>query len=159
MRKINARGETIVEVLIVMVILASVLGDAFAITTRALNQNRAAQERAEAANVAQSQIELLRSAVFNDKNFTTGLGSYFCVNTNGSSFTLSSITNVGSFSSACQSGRYSNYFTYNSLNNLYTETVIWNNVTGSGNDTLQVLYRPAILSFMNLPLASRRGLI
>ena len=152
MRKLNTSGETIVEVLIVLVVLASALGDAFVITTKALNQNRASQERAEATTVAQTQIELLNSKVLATPTFSPPSADFCMSKVNGSVVGTTNVAVVGSFSpSECQSDRYSNYLSYSSTDNIYTETVIWESATGNGNDTLSLVYRPAILSFRTLP--------
>ena len=62
--KLNNKGDTIIEVLIVL----AILGLAFAISTatasKGLNQSRNAEEHSQALGILSTQIELVRTAVF-----------------------------------------------------------------------------------------------
>ena len=60
MSKKNQRGDTLIEVMVAMAIVASVLGAAYTTSARALRLARQAQERAEAVKFTQSQIESLK---------------------------------------------------------------------------------------------------
>lgn len=68
----NQKGDTIVEVLLAIAVVSSVLGGAYVAANRSLNTNRAAQERAEATKLVESQLESLKvaagnnPAIFND---------------------------------------------------------------------------------------------
>ena len=57
----SQRGDTIVEVLIAMAVASSVLGITYATMNRNLLITRGAQERTEAAKLAQGQLEILKS--------------------------------------------------------------------------------------------------
>lgn len=63
MRLIKLRpqnGDTIVEVLIALSVLALILVAGYSISTRSINGVRASQERSEALRVAESQLEQIR---------------------------------------------------------------------------------------------------
>lgn len=68
MRKLNIKGDTIVEVMISLMILGSVMAAAYAITNFSLNIELSAQERSDALNIAQSQLETLKSMVASNNN-------------------------------------------------------------------------------------------
>ncbi len=70
------RGDTIVEVLIAVAMLAFVITTASATTTRSSNTVRASQERGEALKLAQSQVEYIISK----QGLTTGKE---CFNSSG----------------------------------------------------------------------------
>jgi Tfp pilus assembly protein PilV len=61
-RKIEGRGDTIVEVLISMTVLAVVLGTAYATTNRSFHSGLNSQYRGQAVLIAQKQVEFLKSA-------------------------------------------------------------------------------------------------
>lgn len=59
-RVVNQRGDTIVEVLIAMLVVATVLGGAYASAGHSLNNSRQSQERGEALKLVEGQVEKLR---------------------------------------------------------------------------------------------------
>ncbi len=71
------RGDTIVEVLIAMAVVSMVLGGAYASVNRSTIQTRTAQERGEALQLLQGQVERLKGAVGTFDN--TDIKS-FCIN-------------------------------------------------------------------------------
>lgn len=56
----SQRGDTIIEVLIALSVLALILVAGYSISTRSINGVRVSQERSEALRVAESQLEQLR---------------------------------------------------------------------------------------------------
>ena len=60
--KTDSRGDTIIEVLIAMAILALVLGTAYAISSQSLKTGTSAGQRSRALGYAQSQIEFVKQA-------------------------------------------------------------------------------------------------
>ncbi len=73
-------GDTIVEVLIVIIVISTVLASAYGISIRSLQATQLTQERAFALKLAEGQIESLKSAAAatdsNILNDSTG----FCLN-------------------------------------------------------------------------------
>jgi Tfp pilus assembly protein PilV len=63
MLKLNQKGDTIVEVLISMGVIATVLGAAYGISNRSLRIGRLSQERVEAVKLLETQLETLKSRV------------------------------------------------------------------------------------------------
>ncbi len=63
---LNQAGDTIIEVLIVLAVLSSTLGIAFATTNRANKAIQANKERHQAQLIANSQADLLRSTELDD---------------------------------------------------------------------------------------------
>ena len=76
-------GDTIVEVLIAMAILALVLGGAYYTANQSFRNDRDAQEHSEALTVAQSQIEALRTYVLTQGQTFTANGD--CIQNTGAS--------------------------------------------------------------------------
>jgi type II secretory pathway pseudopilin PulG len=146
-KRLTTSGETIVEVLIVMLILTSVMASAFVITTHTLNQDQGSQERSEAAGYAQSQIEFLNSAI-GDGTITsvTPLPTNFCFMPDGTRTTVTIITSLPLGCPPTPSSRYSSYISIDPANNAFVETVKWDNATGSGQDNIKLVYRPHFLS-------------
>ncbi len=78
--RLNRRGDTLVEVLIAIGIISTVLAGAYVMTNRSLISTRDAQERVNATKLAETQLELIKSAVAKDPNivFATGVPTSFC---------------------------------------------------------------------------------
>ena len=85
--KQNSRGDTIVEVLISMTILALVMGTAYVVSNHSLQTGTAAGQRNQALGYAQSQIEFIKKAQTDSDAttlaaITTGTTD-FCFSTDG----------------------------------------------------------------------------
>jgi Tfp pilus assembly protein PilV len=87
-RKLNSRGETIVEVLIAIAIMSAALGGAFAIATRSQRTVQGNQERYQATLIANQQADLIKLAQADDgkkdkiKTFTDST-KVFCFDSAG----------------------------------------------------------------------------
>lgn len=80
------KGDTIIEVLVALSIMSGVIGISYASAARSSNIGQQSQERAEALQLAQSQIELLRThagsfGVDGYNIFDTTAGRSFCMTT------------------------------------------------------------------------------
>lgn len=144
LKNLTETGETIVEVLIVTLILTSVMATSFALTTRTLNQDRASQERSEAAGYAQSQIERLSVAVrdgtVQDPVLVPAQPANFCLVDSASP--IVSVSDINNVPAQCQSNRYSGYISYDGVTKTFTEKVVWENAVGNGKDNISLVYRP-----------------
>lgn len=78
-RTLNQCGDTIVEVFIALTIISSVLAGAFGITRNSTIAERQSQERSEALQVLQGQIEALRADSQQINTFSTSYLGYFCM--------------------------------------------------------------------------------
>lgn len=67
----NQRGDTIIEVLIAITVVSAVLGSAYAIVNRTVNNSQQAKEHSQALKVAEEQLERLRSSPNKARAFTT----------------------------------------------------------------------------------------
>jgi Tfp pilus assembly protein PilV len=74
---LNKKGDTIVEVLIAMVILAFVLTGAYESSQYSLNTIRNSENRITAINIASSQIESLKSWVSSNPTVPNFSGDFY----------------------------------------------------------------------------------
>ncbi len=91
MRRIDQRGETLVEVVMALGILSLVLVSSYALATGTFRLGRGAGERTQAVNSLQQQAEALRS--YRDdavdwQTFVQGIGSYTGAAAQGPSFCM-----------------------------------------------------------------------
>lgn len=77
---IGQGGDTIVEVLLAIAIASSVLGIAFATSSRNLRATRDVQEHAEATRLIQGQIEALRHTYYANPSSIPDTTNPFCMN-------------------------------------------------------------------------------
>ena len=75
------RGDTLVEVMVAIVIVATVIGGAYVVSNRSLQSTRGAQERGNALKLAEAQIEQLKSIISQDDTQIFGVGkpTHFCL--------------------------------------------------------------------------------
>lgn len=137
-----------------MAVLTTILGGAYAASSRNTLVNRSSQERLEAVKLAEGQIERLRIIVREDASIfdrttpfcitQSGTTQLSAVNTNSAACSVSgsgdaadssvtprynmSLQKIADVSSAGVTGAR------------YTATITWENVRGSGNDTLETRY-------------------
>jgi len=138
--KLNFRGETIPEVLMVTLILGSVLSTAFALTSQVTGNSRSSQERGEASSYGQQQIERLKAKLNRDVPLTGN----FCINDSNVVVPVGNAA-VGDCPDAIYS-RYRSNINYDAATQTYTATVRWDNSKGKGIDNLKVVYRVEYVS-------------
>lgn len=140
-RKLSTeRGDTIVEVLIVIAIISLVLGGAYASARRSFITTQQTQERGEAIKFTEQQLELLKVASDNpDSGIFGAAGSTsFCLSP-AAAVTAPCATGVG--------GRYA--ISIDRMSNLidgqthYTFRVrtTWLRAGGTGNEEIAMFYR------------------
>lgn len=79
--KLHEGGDTIVEVLIAITIVSLILGGAYVTSHNSLDATLDAQEHADALQLTQAQIELVRSlATTNSWIFSPSTSVPFCIN-------------------------------------------------------------------------------
>jgi type II secretory pathway pseudopilin PulG len=142
--RLRETGDTLIEVLIALTVVASMIGAAYATSSRNLRGNRQAQERGEALKLAESQLEKLKGMVAAGQTspFTT-TGS-FCMSQSGA---VQQATTANCTTSA---GGPSYYVTIErQTNDNFAIVVVWDRVGGNGSDVINMNYRvhPASTTF------------
>lgn len=79
----NHRGDTIVEVMIVLVVLAVILGSGYGIAVRSLQDTQMTQERTYALKIAEGQLESLKNYIQSGNNNPFSKPDGFCFNPAG----------------------------------------------------------------------------
>lgn len=162
---LNNRGDTIVEVMIVLAVLGFALSLGYATANRALLNTRQAQESAEATKLAETQIERLRALAPTDFTTTPQTNIYdtsrgeFCIdkspyNTPFAIYNFSdgnrspTDSNPNPYpNNPCKdlgSVGYSQKITYDTTGPqapVFRVLISWDNVRGDGIDTVQMSYR------------------
>ncbi len=76
-RSLTQRGDTIVEVMVVLAVLGLAMGISYATANRSLKNTRQAQENSEATALVKAQIEQLRSLASTEQ---PGTDNYIFIN-------------------------------------------------------------------------------
>lgn len=154
MRKLDIRGDTLVEVLIALAVIVLVIAGAYNSATRSLRVTRQAQERVEAVKLAENQIEQLKSlalfAIVPSQNIFIPT-PYCIVDATNTVATLSGTPDPDLFmdtladppySSNCRrsNNRFHVYIEYVAADNLFTVRVRWERL-GGGRDQVVMVYR------------------
>lgn len=143
--KQNNRGDTIVEVMIVLAVLGLAIGISYATANRSLLNARQAQENSQATELAQSQIEALRplSSITDshDPNYIYRNG-LFCISGGNvvTTFSGSDTTNYTIYPAACINGLY-HLSVQHTASDTFTVQVVWDDVLGQGQDNVTLVYR------------------
>jgi prepilin-type N-terminal cleavage/methylation domain-containing protein len=158
-RSSKQRGDTIVEVLIVLAVVGLALAVSYSIANRSLLGVRQAQEHSEALQIAQTQIERLRVAVPNavaNGTLLTALqpapNQYFCMEADSTSIVpVPTATypllpspppfNLSAYDTNCQiQSRYGVAITYTA--GVYNVQVRWDDVASSASfDNIDLAYK------------------
>jgi prepilin-type N-terminal cleavage/methylation domain-containing protein len=141
----NHRGDTIVEVMVVLAVLGMAIGISYATANASLLETRQAQENSEATELAQSQIEALRTLTQPGAtpNIFASAGPY-CLVAAPPSYSLdtgsSCAISGGSFNYTI-SVMYLSPVTNPTTPDQFTVNVTWPDVQGYGNDQVTLVYR------------------
>jgi Tfp pilus assembly protein PilV len=141
------QGDTIVEVMISMAVLAVVLGATYAISTRSFQSGLNAQYRDQAVSYGQQQVELIREADNNNpttiSTYSTPADSAFCIDPN----TKSRLTG-----SNCVFGNlYTVNAQYRSASHSFQVTTSWDSASSVKQQI--VMYYKSNDSFVGPPVA------
>ncbi len=135
----NQRGDTIVEVLIVLAVLGLAIGISYATASRSLLNARQAQESAKATELLRSQLESVR--VLAAKGATAPaaenvfLHNPFCITAAGAvDVPTSALTNPCKYNDL-----YNVTITRNG--NTFTFNAKWDDVAAQGTDSATLVYR------------------
>lgn len=155
--KLGNRGDTIVEVLIVVVVLATVIGSTYALASRSQKTSQQVQEHTQALKIAEGQLESLKNSSGRVAANT------FCFAADGTSIITGPFQD-GAAAAAAQNDNLAGYppecrqsstggtcsdgsFCYNysitrdtQNQDQYTATVRWDGING-GIDNTSLVYR------------------
>lgn len=136
MKSLGDTGDTIVEVLIALTVVASMLGGAYVTTSRSLNNNRQAQERGEALKLAEGQLERLKGLVSSGSTVPFTITTNFCVDNTNTVRTATpancSVTTPGPVYYVTMERLQADHFAV---------SVSWDKVGGNSSDALSLDYR------------------
>jgi prepilin-type N-terminal cleavage/methylation domain-containing protein len=148
--RLDRRGDTIVEVMVVLAVLGLAISISYATANTSLLDTRQAQENSQAAELVGSQVESLRVMAPNlstDPNYIF-INSPFCV---GPTNNVVIITNLNSPPAACQPNTiYTITINYCSsascpslgvTDNTFKVQAKWQDVEGPQTDTDTLTYR------------------
>ncbi|MGA3150697.1 MAG: prepilin-type N-terminal cleavage/methylation domain-containing protein [Candidatus Saccharimonadales bacterium] len=130
---VGQRGDTIIEVLISMSILALVLTGAYVSTSRSLQDGTDSSDRQQALALAEQQIEFIKSNPSAYQPPTNSKTNSFCIGNDSSIQTGASCT----FNS-----QYTMTDTYSG--GLFTIVATWPSAVGSGGQSQLTLYYRAL---------------
>lgn len=156
---LNQAGDTIVEVLIVIVVIGSVIAGGYKVAVASLQSTQLSQERAYALKIAEGQVERLKAAAeTNPAILTNNAGALgFCVDNSLTSKTIGAggmhpWLNFDNFAQYKPNGCYQDpnggncesYCYYYGIkaqgNNNYLASVRWNGPRGNKHQ-VQISYR------------------
>lgn len=149
-KKLNSRGDTIVEVLISILVVSAVLAGAYVSATRSLNNSRQSQERAEALKLLEAQVEQVKQLANTDDDDIFSTGELFCINngaiadaTASSLATMPGLGTAVAFTAECsgkgQGALYS--LAVQRQGNLFSFYARWDRAGGGGDDQVRILNR------------------
>ena len=147
-RKLNQRGDTIVEVLIAIAVVSMVLGGAYATTNQSLQASRSAQEQGVALKLVESQLEQLKALAATSGGLASAPASFCILTTSGTTVPVStsgagtpcSLNSAGATASASDQPAYQLAITEPTPNNFQINCK-WFDVNGKVNDRVQMNYR------------------
>jgi prepilin-type N-terminal cleavage/methylation domain-containing protein len=156
MKRLNKRGDTIVEVLIAIAIISVVLAGAYISANHTLNNSRQSQERNEAIKVAEGQLERLKGFASSGDQTIFTTPNTFCVDDTNAIVTATNppagsvpaldSDNFGSYQGACTGQGLGNLFNVvverNGGNaNQFSVFIRWDRAGGNARDEVKIVDR------------------
>lgn len=145
----SQRGDTIVEVLLVLAVLGSAISISYATANRSLLNARQAQESSVATSLLQSQLETVRTlapfAVAPVPTEDVYIATPYCIRTDPTVYTVVADTDPACnppINSADPSVTYHISVTYKSSpTDTFTAKASWPDVRSQGDDSATLVYR------------------
>ena len=147
----NQRGDTIVEVLVVLAVLGLAIGISFATANSSLLATKGAQENSQASELLQSQVEALRYMVPTADSTAPDpsvlqTDAPFCLVTSSLPYKVVS-SPLDSVADECQQGGpdpanplYNVSIQFDGTST-YTLIATWDDISGQGKDSVTMVYR------------------
>ncbi len=168
-KMLDAKGDTIVEVMVVLAVLGLAISVSYATANRSLLNTRQAEENAQATAFAQSQIEALRylapNAAADPSNDIFSQSGLFCIDTSNNVVPTSphendysNFSGSNSYPASCTNSGLPYHMAVanctpsnitdpavtaicNGAQGTFVAQVMWPDVEGQGNDTVTLFYR------------------
>jgi type II secretory pathway pseudopilin PulG len=145
LKNLNDLGDTIIEVMIVLAVLAMALSISYATANRSLLDIRQAQENEQATELVQGEVEELRTLTSPSSPVNIFTTSSYCLTTTAPySMPASCQFTYGGQPAPPGAPLYTVSIIYSPLSasgGTFTVTATWPDVEGQGNDTIQLVYR------------------
>ena len=141
-KRLNQRGDTIVEVLIAIAIVSMVLGGAYVTTNKSLKATRNAQEHTNALKLVEGQVEQIKSVAggSNPDNVFTGINP-FCIDNGVVVAPTAAACRVNSAGAPTTAEPIYRLSATRTGSNLFTVTVTWSSITGNPSASEKMVYR------------------
>jgi prepilin-type N-terminal cleavage/methylation domain-containing protein len=151
-QQLHQRGDTIVEVMVVLAVLGSAIGISYSTANRSLLNARQAQESSRATTIAQSQVEQLRAMADNpdvaphDTYIYTTDNLPFCMIENNAQH-IKKITDITNYPVECRYDQASGFeydvsIKHSTLgDDKFTVQVEYDDILGQGRDSVTLIYR------------------
>lgn len=135
-------GDTIVEVLIAMAVMALVLGGSYATASRALQVGRQAQERTEALKLVEGQVEQIKYLSADPtKNIFSTTETNFCID-NSQKQNIAQFNTFPYRAECFKANLYNVGIQYEAAkHDLFTVRATWDRLGGGGQDEVIIRYR------------------
>ncbi len=137
------RGDTIVEVLLAIAIVSAVLAGAYVTTNRSLRVGRDAQEASEALELAEGQIERIKSLsaqpIVGKDIYSPSLAG-FCITSSLEIVTISNLAAIDSYDVKCKSSFYS-IGVEKITDKRYVARVQWPGIINNETRKIELVYR------------------
>lgn len=136
---LNQRGDTLIEVLFAVTVLGVVVTGAINLSTRAGQIGQSAQERSEAVNLLQQQVELTRSDVKNAGTAAARIrsGAASCLSVNPSTGDITGLSACNNYGGS----RYNISLTYDNVKEVYTSVANWEGIGTEGPQEASLIFR------------------
>ncbi len=162
LKRLGQRGDTIVEVMVVLAVLGLALSISYATANRGLQQSRNAQEHSQALGIINSQIELLRNVFAEQAGGSLPAGA-FCLAPPTATQTVNATTlgtgatgfknalatdnlNTTAYPGPCtQDGRY-RLSIVPRVGNVYDFRVRWDGISNLGRQQEELTYKVSTLA-------------
>jgi prepilin-type N-terminal cleavage/methylation domain-containing protein len=158
-KSLRQRGDTIVEVIVVLAVLGLAVSISYATANRSLLATRQAEESSQATALLQSQLETLQaySGITGDSPHDIFQTTGFCINAAGDvvpnlniarTLPVSDTSVYSKYDAACQANQpfhitlgYEAVDSDGNPTDTFTAKATWDDVAGAGKDTVTLVSR------------------